>query len=117
VEEIPDDDHMQEPLEALQDAECRAILSATSDAPLSAKEVSERCGLAQSTAYRKLDLLTDAGLLEERTRLRRTGKHTSEYRLAVDGVCLSVDDAGEFRLRLRRRPEADRRVTATEADD
>jgi DNA-binding transcriptional ArsR family regulator len=115
-EEEADADRLQEPLDALQDAECRAILSATSDAALSAKEVSKRCELPRSTVYRKLDQLTDAGLLAEHTRVRRTGKHTSVYRRTVDGVCVSVTDAGEFRLRLRHRPEGDHPRGDLEAD-
>lgn len=102
-EESPDEDDLQERLEALQDAECRAILSATSDAALSAKEVSTSCDIPKSTTYRKLNLLSDAGLLEEETRIRRTGKHTTVYRRAVDGLYVSVTDSGEFSLRCRYR--------------
>lgn len=77
-------------LEALDDEACRAILSATGDTPLSASELSEACDLPLSTTYRKLDMLTDAGLLSEGIRIRRSGKHASEYRRAVDEVRIAV---------------------------
>jgi DNA-binding transcriptional ArsR family regulator len=116
-EEGPDDDHLQERLEALQDAECRAILSATSDAARSAMEVSTSCDIPKSTTYRKLNLLSDAGLLEEETRIRRTGKHTTVYRRAVDGLYVSVTDSGEFSLRCHYRRDDNRPIAPVDGDE
>jgi len=82
---------VQELLEVLEDADCRAIIGATDRDALSAKEISERCDLPLSSTYRKLDRLTDAGLLEERTRIRRSGKHPSEYVRVVEAVVVSLD--------------------------
>jgi DNA-binding transcriptional ArsR family regulator len=97
-------------LDVLHDADCRAILHATGEATLSASEVAETCDLAQSTAYRKLDMLTDAGLIEERTRLRRSGKHASEYVRTVDDVVVSLDadDGVEVTLSARTRTAGER---------
>jgi DNA-binding transcriptional ArsR family regulator len=81
-------------LSALDDADGRAILEATDEEPLTASEISDACDLPLSTAYRKIDLLTEAGLLSERTRLRNSGKHTSEYERAVDDVVVSMDGDG-----------------------
>ena len=82
-------------LEALNDETCWAILEATSEDALTARELSEHCDLSLSTTYRKLELLTDAGLLTERTQIRRTGRHTSEYLRSRDEVEISIDlDAG-----------------------
>lgn len=86
---------VQAVLESLEDADCRRILESTDDDALSAKEVSEVCGLPLSTAYRKLERLTDVGLLGERTRIDPGGKHASEYRVLVDDVAVSLHpDAG-----------------------
>jgi DNA-binding transcriptional ArsR family regulator len=90
-------------LDALDDRGCRAILDATSEEVLSANEVSEACDLPLSTTYRKLDLLTEAGLLEERTRIRRSGKHASEYYRAIEEVLVSLDTTGGMSVRVRRR--------------
>lgn len=79
---------------ALEDDDCRALLQAAADDPLSASELSDACDLPLSTTYRKVDLLTDVGLLEERLRLSRSGKHTSEYLLCVDEIQLSLAGDG-----------------------
>lgn len=78
-------------LGTLEDPDCRAIIEATTGEALSASELSDRCDLPLSTAYRKVDRLTDVGVLEERVRLSRSGQHTSEYTLQVDSIQLSVD--------------------------
>ena len=72
------------------------ILEATSDEPRSASKVSETCDMPLSTAYRKLDKLTEASLLEEQIRISRSGKHTSEYALVVENVTLQVDGGFEI---------------------
>lgn len=87
-------------LSALDDPDCRCILATVASSPSTASELVDRCDLPSSTAYRKLDLLTEAELLEERTRLRTDGNHVSEYacnvsavtlEVSADGVSLSVD--------------------------
>ena len=90
-------------LEALEDPGCRSILSAADEEAMSAVELSEACDLPLSTTYRKLELLTEAGLLSEGIRIRRSGKHTSEYVRSVDDVHVSVGGAGGVELTLSRR--------------
>lgn len=77
-------------LGALEDEDCREILRATSTRSLSASELSESCDLPLSTTYRKIDRLTEAGLLEEDIRLSTSGKHTSEYSLRIETVQLTL---------------------------
>lgn len=98
VERVVDETTIQLVLDALDDADCRAILEATSNDPLTARTVSETCDLPLSTTYRKLDLLVDAGLLEERTRVRRSGKHTSEYGRLIEAVFVSLHENGALEL-------------------
>lgn len=107
VRRVDAESSMQELLDVLDDAGCRAILDATSDSALSANEVSETCELPLSTAYRKLDLLTDAGLLEERTRIRRSGKHASEYSRSVTDVVVSISPHGEMELQVSHRENSE----------
>lgn len=85
-------------LGALKDGDCRAILTATGEDSLSAAELSEACDLPLSTTYRKVDMLAEAGLLEEQIRLSTSGKHTSEYRRRVEDIRLSI--GGESGLEL-----------------
>ncbi|WP_436901324.1 helix-turn-helix domain-containing protein [Halovenus halobia] len=95
---IDSDQEISTLLGALEDADCRAILEATSDQALSAGELCELCDLSSSTGYRKVDQLTEAGLLEESIRLDSAGAHTSEYHLAVSD--LEIDLKGGVELTL-----------------
>jgi DNA-binding transcriptional ArsR family regulator len=101
-------DEYQAILDAIQDVDCRAILEATGDESLSASELSDRCELPLSTTYRKLDTLTDIGLLAERTRLCPDGKHASEYVRTVDDVRVSTGPDGDFEVTVFRRAVAER---------
>ncbi|MEF8856503.1 MAG: ArsR family transcriptional regulator, partial [Haloplanus sp.] len=71
------------------------------------------CDLPLSTTYRKLDELTEAGLLAERTRLCPDGKHASEYVRVVEEVL--VDAGAGFELTISRRdlPEQNARIGGT----
>lgn len=100
---IDGEDNIQELLDVLDDPGCRDILDATSDTALSANEVSETCDLPLSTTYRKLELLTEVGLLEERTRVRRSGKHPNEYVRAVTKVVISLDSGEGTELQVSHR--------------
>lgn len=88
--EIADEPDAETVIECLEDAACRAILSATGEQALTAGELSEQCDLPTSTTYRKLEELTAASLLDEQTRIARDGKHASEYRRAVESVTLRL---------------------------
>jgi DNA-binding transcriptional ArsR family regulator len=77
-------------LDALGDEGARELLGAVEE-PKTASELSEECGIPLSTTYRKLDRLTEAGLLEETTEIRRDGQHTTRYRRAVAAVTVSAD--------------------------
>ncbi|MEF8801981.1 MAG: helix-turn-helix domain-containing protein [Halolamina sp.] len=93
-ETVHTEGEISELLAVMDDEDCRAVLEATGSEPLSAKEIAQRCDLASSTAYRKIDRLVDAGLLTEGIRISGTGKHASEYRRSVDRIELSIGDAG-----------------------
>ncbi len=83
-------DEAQKILDALEDNACRRVLEATHGEPMSAREVSENYELPLSTVYRKIDMLSDAGLLEERTRICPEGKHASEFLSVIENVVVSV---------------------------
>jgi len=100
VQTIVAESAVQQLLDTLGDADCRAILDATREEALTANEVSEAHDLPLSTTYRKLDLLTEAGLLEERTRISQSGKHASEYTRLVDDVVISLGPRGETEVRV-----------------
>jgi len=90
AETLTDAETVQSFMDVLTDADCRAMVAATTDEALTARELSEAAELPLSTTYRKLDRLTETGLLTERTRLAAGGSHPSEYRRTVDDVVVSV---------------------------
>ncbi|WP_226005490.1 winged helix-turn-helix domain-containing protein [Natrinema salinisoli] len=92
-------------LTALDDDACRAILEATTEESLTATEVSEQCDIPMSTAYRKVELLTEADLVEEQVRINTSGKHATEYRKCFDDVLVSIDD-GNIEIEMTT-PDAD----------
>lgn len=107
---------LQTVLDALADPDCRCILRAVSPSALTARECSERCDLPLSTTYRKLELLGEAGLVVEELRLRRDGKHASQYRRRFDGVHVEVAEDGTFGVDVSPR-ELRREEAAAPGDD
>lgn len=81
---------VQKMLDVLSDADCRKILDAISADALTATEISDACNLPLSTTYRKVDILSDTELLEEKTRYCPSGKHANEYVRSVDGLIISL---------------------------
>lgn len=76
----------------LDDRYARAILTATSDEPMSAKQLGEACDASLSTVYRRVDDLEDHGLLAERTQVDADGHHRTLYRSLVESVRVDFDD-------------------------
>jgi DNA-binding transcriptional ArsR family regulator len=93
-------------LAALEDPDCRRLLRAVDPEALTAGELIERCEIPRSTVYRKIERLTEAGLLEERIRLRSDGRHASEYRLAVDDLTVSISGSGGIEVGVARQAAA-----------
>lgn len=93
-------DEVQALLDVIDDPDCRTVLEATSTDAYSATELADDCDVPLSTLYRKLDRLADAGLLEENLRIRRSGKHVTEYTRRVDAVTVSVATDGGFRVEV-----------------
>ncbi|MUW15038.1 helix-turn-helix domain-containing protein [Halorubrum sp. CBA1125] len=89
-------------LDALADEAARRIVTALSE-PKTASELSEECDIPLSTTYRKLELLTEASLLEESTDIRRDGQHTTRYSVSFDSITVSLDeDDREFGVEFSR---------------
>lgn len=114
--------HRDEPVDpqavlaALDDDACRAILEATAETALTATELSEECDIPMSTAYRKVEMLTEADLVAEQVRINTTGKHATEYRKNFDDVLVSVADGG-VEVELTKPDEADSAANYAVADD
>lgn len=70
------------------------ILYALGDCPMAARELVEATGMSRPTAYRRLNRLTDAGLVEEKLQVASDGHHRTEFRLAVESVEFEVTPDG-----------------------
>lgn len=97
----PDAPVLQDVLDALDDPDCRTIVKHLEE-PMTANELSEECNIPLSTMYRKLDLLSDASLLEERIEIRRDGRHTTRYVIAFDEVRIALDDDRSIDVAIKR---------------
>ena len=97
-----DDIDPQNVLSALDDDGCRAILEATSDEALTATELADQCDIPTSTAYRKVEKLTDADLVDEQVRINTSGKHATEYHRSFDDIVVSVSETDGIEVNLRR---------------
>lgn len=95
----------QSMFEALADPDCRAILS-TLDDPQPAKAVAETCDLPQTSTYRKLQQLSDASLVEERTEVRPDGHHATTYVRDCSGVFIAVNSDESFAVDIVRDSES-----------
>lgn len=92
---------LQDVLDALEDPDCRTIVRQLEE-PRTARELSEECDMALSTTYRKLELLSNASLVDERTKIRPGGHHTTQYALNFDAVRIALDGALEFAVDISR---------------
>ena len=90
-------------LDALEDGACRDIVKHLEE-PMTANEISDAADVPLSTTYRKLDLLADASLLEERTEIREDGHHTTRYVLDFEAVRIALDGDREFEVGITRPP-------------
>lgn len=70
------------------------ILRALAEGPLPARDLIERHGMSRTTVYRRLDRLTDAGIVDSRLRPASDGHHRREFHLAVDEIEFQVGANG-----------------------
>lgn len=83
-------------LSLLADPECRDILEATAAESMSVPELVDRIDIPASTAYRKVETLVEAGLLDERARIQPERRNPSEYRLRGGTVTVTMDGADQL---------------------
>lgn len=82
-------------LRLIGDEDTQTMLECTVS-PKTVSELAECTGLSLSTAYRKIDQLTEAGLLDRSIRLTSHGHHPTEYRRAVEEIDIYVDGSNRL---------------------
>ncbi|MBS3759920.1 helix-turn-helix domain-containing protein [Halodesulfurarchaeum sp.] len=100
-----EDPDSQAIFDALEDSDCRRIIEHLEE-PQTAKELSEDCDLPLSTTYRKLDILTEASLLSERTVIQSDGHHSTQYEMAFEQVAVHLNEEHELTVGIHREAES-----------
>ncbi len=78
-------------IELLDDDEAVALFQ-TATEPMTIQQLTEKCDIPQSTAYRKVDKLTEAGLLIETTAKRPDGDPPAQYQQCAEAVTVTVGE-------------------------
>ena len=78
-------------LDALVDEDCRAIIATLGTGAATIPELDDALGIATSTLYRKMDRLSEGGLLAEEIVFDENGQHMTAYSLRVEEGSLRVD--------------------------
>ncbi|MDQ2052086.1 helix-turn-helix domain-containing protein [Natronolimnohabitans sp. A-GB9] len=92
--DTPDFEHV---IGALDDADCREIIAVLEE-PKTVPDIAEAADLPLSTTYRKLDRLTEAGLVSETVGVRQGRHHKSRYVTTFDRIGIDLDDGRELRV-------------------
>ena len=91
---VRDEADVNQLFEAITDPDSRAIIRETRAEALTAKELSQRCSIATSTAYRKIERLVDVGILTEQIRFTGKTRHAHEYSHDIDSIEVDVSNTG-----------------------
>jgi predicted ArsR family transcriptional regulator len=88
-------------LSVLEDEGSRDLLLAAGQYR-AAQELANKTGIPPSTVYRKLDRLSEATLVDERTQVRSDGKHTTQYRTDFKAIRIVLNGLGQFEAAVER---------------
>ena len=95
----------------LEDETTRAILTETSQQPMSASTLAERCDASGPTIYRRLERLRDCELVVERTNPDpEAGHHRKVYAPNLRRVTIELRD-GSFTVDVERQEDMADRFT------
>lgn len=84
----------EEVLEILGDTYTQKVLAALGDESLTGRELIERSDVSKATAYRRLDDLQEAGIVESDIHIDPNGHHCEEYAIVVDSLSISLGEEG-----------------------
>ncbi|MFP8956903.1 helix-turn-helix domain-containing protein [Natrialbaceae archaeon A-CW3] len=97
--------------QVLADDYARQILLEADGQPMTAKGLSDACDASLATIYRRVSMLQEHDLLEERTSIGPDGSHRSEFETVLEGLHVSLA-GGELTLTLETRDELADNFTA-----
>ncbi|MFB6165785.1 MAG: ArsR/SmtB family transcription factor [Haloarculaceae archaeon] len=99
---MAEDRSIEEVLDTIGDEHARDILAAISIEPQSAKELAEETGLSLPTVYRRIEILQEHDLVKDRTLVADDGNHYKIYESNFDSTVISLEEEGEYRVRIYR---------------
>ena len=108
--ETMDEEELAAIASLLEDEYARAILRQTSEQPLSATDLMDRCDASKATTYRRIDRLQGHELIESYQEYDPDGHHYQVYAATLDELNVSLDD-GEFSVSLDRISDPADRMT------
>jgi DNA-binding transcriptional ArsR family regulator len=71
--------------------------------PMTAQELTETCKMPQSTIYRKLHRLSEAGLVKELPSLHPSDSGANQYAIAFEQLTIERSETEGFEVELTRR--------------
>lgn len=89
--DVPPEASDDELLDALGDDVSRDVLVSCNRAPMTAEELAENCDVSESTIYRRLESLSNLGLIERTQRVDAPSKTC--YETVIDGLSIHVGDS------------------------
>lgn len=92
-------------LDALYDEDCRTILKTLTE-PMTVDEITEATDIPQSTAYQKVDKLSQAGLVAEGVELRSDGEYVSRYAASFGDVNIELTEQMSFEVDVSHKPQS-----------
>jgi len=104
-------DRLDSITQLLGDDCARTILRQTVSDPMTASQLVDVCDASRATVYRRLDELSERGLLVEATAPDPAGHHRTAYAANLDRFVVSLDEDG-FDLTVRKRDRAADRFTS-----
>jgi len=81
-------------LDLLGDEYTREVLQTLADEPRTGREIVAAADASKATVYRRLDRLSEAGLITSATKLDPDGHHREQFWLTFDGATCSVTEEG-----------------------
>ncbi|TKX81377.1 ArsR family transcriptional regulator [Halorubrum sp. SD626R] len=109
--ESEDSQSIEQILNALSVETNRKILSALNK-PMTAAELVDECDLSTSTVYRKLDRLSNSGLIKEHLAVDSENGRCSQYERNIERVSVSLSSDGRMTIQVEQ-PSGRRRKKKT----
>lgn len=111
AETVNEEDRIEAVGAVLADQTARQILVETSQEPMTASTLSDRCAVSEPTVYRRLDRLRECDLLVEQTRPDpEHGHHRTVYATDLDRLSIELRD-GSLHVQIDRREDPADRFT------